>query len=65
MFRECHPDGELSLIDVETLPHRIEGNAEERTVRDVHGETERTPTEADGQHIRVVTAEHALVERLL
>ena len=65
MLRECHPEGEPSLIDVETLPHRIEGDAEERTVRDVHGEAERTPTEADGQHVRVVAAEHTLVERLL
>jgi hypothetical protein len=47
------------------LPHHIEGDAEERTIRDVHSEAERTPTEADGQHVRVVAAEHALVERLL
>ena len=59
------PSGEPSLIDVETLPHRIEGDAEERTVRDVHGKSERTPTEADRQHVRVVAAEHTLVERLL
>ena len=33
VLRECHPDRKPPLVDVDALPHRIERDAEQRTVQ--------------------------------
>ena len=62
---DCQRDRESPLVDVDSLPHSVEGNSEERTVRDVDREAQRTSSSPEKQHVRVTAAEHTLIQGLL
>ena len=65
VLRQCQPKRKLALIDVDSLPHGVESETEQRAVRGVHDESERATPAAQEQHVRVVAAEDPLIERLL